>query len=285
VVTADAIVDGVHFLPGTIPTLVARKLLRANLSDLAAKAAEPFGYWLTVAWPLGWGGVEKAAFADGLAIDGALFGVRLLGGDTVSTPGPMTASITALGYAPEGGAVRRTGARSGDVVLVSGTIGDGWLGLQAARGELEGAADHLAALIDRYQLPQPRLDLRPVLQDHATACLDVSDGLLADLGHLAGASDVRLELQLEHTPLSPAARAWLAGRPDREDGLAALAAGGDDYELAFTVPEAKVDAVVAEAAACAIPLAHVGRVTAGAGLVVTYASREVRPALTGWRHG
>jgi len=149
VITKDAIVEGVHFLPDDPPDLVARKLLRVNLSDLAAKAAEPFGYVLAVAWPGRWGARERAAFARGLADDQAEFGVRLLGGDTVSTPGPMTASVTALGYAPEGRAVRRSGARPGQGVYVSGTIGDGWLGLRAAQGELELPAAAAAALARR----------------------------------------------------------------------------------------------------------------------------------------
>ena len=284
-VTADAVVESVHFLPGTAPELVARKLLRMNLSDLAAKAAEPFGYWLTVAWPAGWGEAERAAFARGLAEDGERFDVQLLGGDTVSTTGPMTASVTALGYAPEGRAVRRRGARPGEVVMVSGSIGDGWLGLLAARGELEGEADHLAALAARYESPEPRLALRAVLLAHATACLDVSDGLIGDLAHLARASGVSVRLELDRTPLSEGATAWLAGQADRAGGLAQLASGGDDYELVFTVPEPAVAPVVAGALAAGVALAPVGRIVEGEGVAVSYEGAEVRPVRTGWRHG
>ena len=284
-VTADAVVEGVHFLPGTLPELVARKLLRVNLSDLAAKAAEPFGYWLTVAWPPGWGDEERAAFAAGLAADGEAFGVRLLGGDTVSTPGPMTAGVTALGYAPAGRAARRRGARPGEVVMVSGSIGDGWLGLLAARGELDGEAEHLAALAARYEVPEPRLALRAVLLAHATACLDVSDGLIGDLAHLARASGVGLTLELECIPLSDGAEAWLAGRADRADGLALLASGGDDYELAFTVAGPDVAAVAAAARAAGVGVTPVGRVVAGEGVAASFEGAEVRPVRTGWRHG
>ena len=279
-VTTDTIVEGVHFLPGTPPDLIARKLLRVNLSDLAAKAAEPFGCWLNIAWPAGWGEAERAAFARGLAADQAEFGISLLGGDTVSTPGPLTASLTALGYAPAGRAVRRSGARAGDLVMVSGTIGDGWLGLQAAQGELQLDEAHLRALADRYALPEPRLALRPMLLEHASACLDVSDGLVADLGHLARASGVGIELDLEQVPLSPAAAAWAEGRGEAR---AELAVGGDDYELAFTVAETALAAVAAAAGRVAVT--PIGRVTAGEGVATLLDGRPVRLQRTGWRHG
>ncbi|MDB5436798.1 MAG: thiL, partial [Phenylobacterium sp.] len=153
VVTKDAIVEGVHFPVGERSDLIARKLLRVNLSDLAAKAAEPFGCFLAVAWPNAFGPAEREAFAAGLGEDLQAFGVALLGGDTVSTPGPFTASLTALGWVPEGRMVRRAGAAVGDLVAVSGTIGDGTLGLAAARGEID---DPDGSLLDRYRLPNPR---------------------------------------------------------------------------------------------------------------------------------
>src|SRR6059058_548763 len=137
VVTKDAMVEGVHFPVGEAPDLVARKLLRVNLSDLAAKAAEPFACFLAVAWPPAYGPAERAAFARGLGEDLRAYGVALLGGDTVRTPGPFTASLTALGWVPEGRMLRRAGARPGDVLAVSGTIGDGTLGLAAILGEIE----------------------------------------------------------------------------------------------------------------------------------------------------
>ncbi len=283
VITADAVVEGVHFLAGTAPELVARKLLRVNLSDLAAKAAEPFGYLLTVAWPESWGEAERAAFARGLAEDQAEFGIGLLGGDTVSTSGPMTAAVTALGYAPR--AVRRSGAREGDLLVVSGAIGDGWLGLQAAKRELALGGDHLAALERRYALPEPRLELRALLRDHATAALDVSDGLIADVAHLARVSGVGIRLDLERTPLSPMALAWLAGSPNRGDALEALASGGDDYEIAFTVDPSGLAAVTEAGRPPRTPLTVIGAVEAGRDVRVVYQGRDRRPERTGWRHG
>ncbi|MGH6909398.1 MAG: thiamine-phosphate kinase, partial [Phenylobacterium sp.] len=129
VITKDAVVEGVHFPEREAPDLVAKKLLRVNLSDLAAKAAEPFGCFLAVAWPKSFGPADREAFARGLGEDLQTYGVSLLGGDTVSTPGPFTLSLTALGWVPAGRMVRRAGAKAGDILAVSGTIGDGALGL------------------------------------------------------------------------------------------------------------------------------------------------------------
>lgn len=283
VITKDTVVEGVHFLSGTPPDLVARKLLRVNLSDLAAKAAEPFGYLLAIAWPVGWGRVERAGFARGLALDQTHFGVKLLGGDTVSTPGPMTASITALGYAPRGTAVRRRGAKPGDLLLVSGVIGDGWLGLQAATDGTNFASGG-EALVKRYELPEPRLPLIATLRFHASAALDVSDGLIADVGHLARASRVRVELDLGRLPLSAGGWAWVARQADRGLALETLAAGGDDYELAFTVSADAVPLVEAEAVRTGAPVTVIGRVVEGEGVSVELDGAPRSPASAGWRH-
>ena len=276
VITQDAVVEGVHFLPDDPPELVARKLLRVNLSDLAAKAAEPFGYLLSVAWSPRWDAPARAAFARGLADDQAEYGIRLLGGDTVSTPGPMTASVTALGYAPEGRAVRRAGARPGDGVYVSGSIGDGWLGLLAAQGRLDLSAADVASLADRYRLPRPRVELRGLLAASASACADVSDGLAADLGHVAAASGVGAVLDLEAVPLSGPARSWLETQPDRAAALIQLTTGGDDYEVVFTA--------AAPPEAGPVPVTRIGEVVSGLGVLVRHAGAEVQLPLAGWRH-
>ena len=282
IVTKDAMVAGVHFLPDDPPDLIARKLLRVNLSDLAAKAAEPYAYFLAAAWPNGWGEAERAGFAKGLAKEQARFGLRLLGGDTVSTPGPLTLSATLLGYAPAGRMVRRGGARAGDVVLVSGTIGDGWLGLMAAQGKL---LDDARTLATRYQLPEPRLLLRSALLAHATAAADVSDGLIADAGHIGKASKLRVELNLDRLPLSTAASRWMAAQPDRVEALSALASGGDDYELVLTAPPGQVTAISDMAAEAAVPLTPVGRMVEGEGTSVLIDGQLHRPARAGWTHG
>jgi thiamine-monophosphate kinase len=226
-----------------------------------------------VAWPAGWDEAARRRFADGLAADQAEFGVVLLGGDTVATPGPFTASVTALGYVPAGEAVRRSGARPGERVFVTGTIGDGWLGLRAARGELpELSPEHQAALTGRYRLPLPRLEFRQRLLAQASACADVSDGLAADLGHVARASGVAASIDLEALPLSEGARAWLSGQSRQPEALAALATGGDDYELVFTAGDAVEGA------------AEIGRITAGEGVRVLFRGEEVPLQRRGWSH-
>lgn len=272
IVTKDAMVEGVHFLAGDPPDLVARKLLRANLSDLAAKGAEPYGYFLAVAWPPAMGWPERQAFAEGLRVDGEAFGVVLLGGDTVSTPGPLTASLTLLGWTPAGAMVRRGGAKAGDLVLVSGVIGDGWLGLRAARGAVDDPDGYLAG---RYRLPTPRLDLRDALRAHASAAADVSDGLIADASHIGTASGLRVRLDLDCMPLSPAARAWLDAQPERALALRKLASGGDDYEIVCTAPPE---------AAGALGLTVIGEVMAGEGLEILADGMTIDPGPGGWTH-
>ena len=220
VMTADAMVEGVHFLPGTSANLVARKLLRVNLSDLAAMGAVPLGYLVTISVPRALGDDWFAGFAAGLAEDQAAFGIALLGGDTTETPGVLTLSLTAVGHVEAGRAILRSGARPGDWLWVTGTIGDGALGLHAALGDLP---DPDGWLRGRYDLPTPRLGLPLAGWAHAAA--DVSDGLFQDLGHICRASRVAAIIEAERIPLSLAATA--AGPAWREKAWV----GGDDYEL------------------------------------------------------
>lgn len=278
VTTTDAMVEGVHFLPGDPADLVARKLLRVNLSDLAAKAAEPYGYLLVVAWSPAWGEDRRSAFARGLGEDQARFGLRLFGGDTVSTPGPMTAAATLFGWAEAGRMVRRSGARAGDLVLVSGQIGDGWLGLQAAQGQIDLPAAHLAYLADRYRLPEPRLPLRDALTRYASAAADVSDGLLADAGHIAESSGLRAEIDLDQLPLSVAAM----GLAER---AVELASGGDDYEVVCTAAPEHAAALTAAAEQAGVPIRVVGRMVEGSGVAAFMQGRPVAIERLGWRHG
>lgn len=279
VVTKDAIVEGVHFLPGDTPSDIARKLLRVNLSDLAAKGAEPYAAFLAVAWPQTIGDGARETFAAGLGEDLKRFCVVLLGGDTVSTPGPLTASLTALGWVEAGRMVRRATARAGDRLLVSGAIGDGGLGLEAARGGLTrlSPADRLR-LIKRYRLPEPRLDLRAALLAHATAAADVSDGLLADAGHIGEASGVGLQIALERLPLSIAALAWLGAEDDQAAARAWLASAGDDYEVVCTARPEACPALV-EAG-----FTEIGAVVDGEGVSATFQGRAIEVGRRGWTH-
>ena len=275
VIAADAMVAGVHFLPDDPPELIGRKLLRVNLSDLAAMGAAPIGYLMTVATPAATPDVWFAAFAAGLAADQAEYGIHLLGGDTVATPGPVTLSLTILGHVAPGQAVRRAEAQAGDALWVTGTIGDGALGLRAARGEI---ADPDAWLAGRYRLPRPRIGL--AISGIAAAAIDVSDGLVQDVGHLCRASGVGAEIAADRVPLSPAARA--AGPAWLETCLT----GGDDYELAIAVPPEREAALHAAAARAGVAVTRIGAFIAGPPRVaVLDADGTVLPlAREGWSH-
>jgi thiamine-monophosphate kinase len=281
VITKDAMVEGVHVLPGEAANIVARRLLRTNLSDLAAKAAEPFGYFLMTAWPPSYDAARREAFAQGLAEDGERFEISLLGGDTVATSGPLTVSATMLGWAPQGRAVLRSGARAGDLLIVCGAIGDGWLGLKAARGESLAYASDLA---NHYRLPEPLLRLREPLRADARACADVSDGLIADAFHIAEASQVGVEVALDRIPLSPGGAKWLAGQADRASALACLSTGGDDYALVCAVAPERASRFLVAARALGVATEQVGRFVAGPTRGATVDGLGVSPAITGWRH-
>jgi thiamine-monophosphate kinase len=267
VVTTDAVVEGVHFLPDDPPEAIARKALRVNLSDLAAKGATPAGFVLTLA-------LQRAddafltAFARGLGEDARLFGCPLLGGDTVATPGPLTVSITAFGRVPEGRMVHRSGARPGDRVMVTGTIGDATLGLDILKGGVVAAAlanDHASRdyLIGRYRVPQPRNALTLSVRDLASAAMDVSDGLAGDLAKLCAASGVSAVIDAPRVPTSAAAAALLACGAV---GIAALVSGGDDYEILCTVAEAHCDRLVEEARRAGVALTSIGKIIAERGV-------------------
>lgn len=277
VVTTDTLVEGVHFLPRTPASDLAWKALAVNVSDLAAMAADPFVYTVALATRPEIDDAWIAGFAGGLAAAQAAFGLVLAGGDSVGMPGPLSVTITAQGLVPAGAALRRAGARPGDVVFVSGEVGAGALGLLAARGELAGFAPAVvAALSERYLRPAPRTALTPVLRGRATAGLDLSDGIAGDAEHIAAASGVALDIDLGRLPLAPAVRAVLAGRPDL---WPVAAAGGDDYELLLTGP-ADLPAAVPDGLP---PLTPVGTVTVGSGVRFTRDGSPVT-GLAGWRH-
>jgi len=267
VVTTDAIVEGVHFLPEDPPDTVAQKALRVNLSDLAAKGAAPAGFVLTLALRE----VDEdwlTAFAEGLGRDAGAFGCPLLGGDTVSTPGPVTVSITAFGRVPPDQMIHRGGARPGDRVVVTGTIGDAALGLDVLRrGRVAAAlaADLPAreALIGRYRVPQPRNALAGALRACAHAAMDVSDGLAGDLAKLCAASGTSAVIDVASIPLSPAAKAALASNAAN---MQMLISGGDDYEILCTIPEQGFEEFARAAGQAGVPVASIGRIVAGAAM-------------------
>lgn len=282
-VTMDAMVAGVHFLPDDPPDLVARKLVRVNLSDLAAKGARPFAIMLAAAFPQGTDLDWLRRFAHGLAEDVAEFAIALIGGDTVAIPGPLTLSLTAFGKVEKGRAILRSAAQLGDVVWVSGSIGDGALGLRAARGGWDGlAAEHVEFLAERYRLPRPRVGLGSRLPGLAHAGMDVSDGLVQDLGHICRASGLAAEIEAARVPLSPAARAAMAAD---DSLLATVLTGGDDYELLFTAPPSASAAIQAVGREAGVDVTAIGSMVAGEGVSVQ--GRDGRPlalARGGWRH-
>ncbi len=275
VLTCDAMVAGVHFLPDDPPDLVGRKLLRVNLSDLAAKGASPIGYLMTVSTPRDTPETWFTGFVAGLAQDQREYHVTLLGGDTTATPGPISLSLTILGHVAPGQMVRRAGAQAGDGIWVTGTIGDGALGLLVARGRLSDPTGHL---LSRYRLPQPRVGLP--ITGIASAGMDVSDGLVQDLGHICRASNLTAEIDASLVPLSEPARAAGPGY------LPTCLTGGDDYELLLGVPTAQEAALQQAARDAGMAVTRIGHFRPGKPEVIVRGTdgQPMPLARTGWSH-
>ncbi len=286
VVKTDTIVSGIDFLPHTPAGLVGRKALRVNLSDLAAKGATARAYLLALTLPHSIEEQWIAAFAEGLRRDQAEYGVHLIGGDTGSTTGPAVVTVCAFGDVPLGRIVRRGGARPGDLVFVTGTIGDAVLGLAAARGELEGLdADCRSFLVGRYQTPQPRVQVGPGLAGLATASVDISDGLVADLNHICTCSGVAALVAAPSIPVSAAARSVLNAEPRQ---ILAMLTGGDDYEILFTAPAGAVTAIEELSRSSGVPITAIWHVSASEGpSAVTVLDASEHPLSLpagGWTH-
>jgi thiamine-monophosphate kinase len=280
IVTKDAIVEGVHFLPDDPISTVAQKLVRVNVSDIIAKGGKPDGALLALIWPKSRPDEQLGDFSRGLGKDLDRWGAHLLGGDTTSTDGPLTLTLTLLGRVGERGPVRRSGAKAGDDIWVTGTIGDGWLGLKAVTGGFGAlSAEARNLLASRYRLPEPpRLPLADLVAVYATGSIDVSDGLVADAGHVAEASSVALVIESPRVPISAVGQAYLTnGKAD----LRALLTGGDDYQTLFTAPASAREAVAASGLAT-----RIGRAEQGAGVTVIDASGAPISfeGFGGWRH-
>jgi thiamine-monophosphate kinase len=265
VVTTDAIVEGVHFLANDPAGTIAQKALRVNLSDLAAKGATPAGFVLTLALRAA-DDAWLEPFARALGADASRFGCPLLGGDTVSTPGPLMISITAFGRVAPGKMVHRSGARPGDRVVVTGTIGDAALGLDILRGgkvaaALAGDVALREMLVGRYRVPQPRNALAQAILDHAHAAMDVSDGLAGDLAKLCAASRMSAVIDAPSIPLSAGAAAALAAGAV---GIEALVSGGDDYEILCAIPEDGFEPFAGAAEVAGVAVSSIGTVIAAA---------------------
>ena len=267
VVTTDGVIAGVHFFPDDPPDKIGRKVLRMNLSDLAAKGARPLGFLIAVALPTKVDEAWISAFAAGLGEDAAHYGCPLLGGDTDRTPGPISASMTAFGAVPHAAMVRRSTAKLGDCIVVTGTIGDSALGVRLRRDE--GLAQRWrlsdvlqAHLEQRYLLPEPRNALAEAVLHHAAAAMDVSDGLVGDLAKLCRASGVAAEIDVAQVPLSDSVRMAIAADPSL---IETALTGGDDYEIVLTLAPEKLAAFRAEAQKAGVAVTEIGRIAAGQG--------------------
>jgi thiamine-monophosphate kinase len=269
VITQDAMTAGIHFFANDPADKIAQKLLRVNLSDLAAKGAEPLGYLVSLLMPADTPETWVASFAAGLARDQQQYNIQLMGGDTSRINGPLTLSLTAIGAVETGRIWQRRGANIGDEVYVTGTLGDAALGLLARRGEIPTHP----YLLERYLLPQPRFLPLTSYPLPFTAAMDISDGLLQDAGHLAAASGVKLVLEATKLPLSAAAG------PYRHSHLSTIATEGDDYEILFTLPPH------AALPKTPFPLTRIGRVEKGEGVVLLNdEGAPLRFSRTGWQH-
>ncbi|MEM8936732.1 MAG: thiamine-phosphate kinase [Pseudomonadota bacterium] len=271
IVSKDVLVGGVHFRTKDPLDLVARKLLRVNLSDLAAKGAKPIGYFLGCVWP---SSIKRDAielFARGLSEDQTQFRIALYGGDTTAhraRSAPLTLSATIFGLPPKRGLTRRITASVRDDLYVSGTIGDAGLGLKALEKEIAVTTVDRASLAGRYHLPEPRLQLGSALAGLASAAIDVSDGLLADAGRLAAAAGLKAEIEAERVPLSAPAKSWVEGAEAPESAIASLASFGDDYEILFSAPSTLRRSVAVAADASRTPVTRIGMLTRGAGVAL-----------------
>ncbi len=287
VVKTDPVVEGIHFLPGADPSDIAWRALAVNVSDLAAKAAEPIAYLMALALPAAPTRSWLTRFAAGLAEAQAAFGCHLIGGDTDRTGGPVSIAITVFGLAPAGRMVRRATARPGDALLVSGTLGDASLGLALARGDARTRTWSLQGveatyLEQRFLRPTPRLGLREALRHAAGAAMDLSDGLLKDLGRMCRASGVGARIEAARVPLSTPVAKALAVAPDV---LVDVLASGDDYEILVAARRAALPDLLSRASAAGIPLTVVGEVVDGAGVTVIGSDgRPISLARSGWDH-
>ncbi len=287
IVTTDTLSAGVHFPVDEAPEDTAAKLLGVNLSDLAAMGARPWVYTLSLCLPEDWQPSFLEEFARELGRQQEAYGLHLVGGDTVAGKGPLTLTLTVIGTVDEGGELKRGGAQAGDHVYISGTLGDGALGLRVMQGEIDGlAGNHAEELLARYRRPQPRVQLGLRLAGLATAAIDVSDGLVADLGHLAKASGQDAVIEAGRVPFSDAARAAFALEPDL---LETVLTGGDDYELLFTAPPSAADDIEGLSKELDLALTRIGQMGAdgdGAGdvRVIDDDGREMTFAEAGYRH-
>lgn len=284
VTTTDTLVEGVHFTPDSDPYLLGQKALRTNLSDMAAMGGQPRWYMLSLSLPsttpIQW--VES--FSKGLRTAEQQFNTDLIGGNTTSNQSSIVISLTLMGWVVKDRSILRSGAKEGDILCVSGTIGDSSLGLklQLKQTSLDSADDQKTVL-DRHTLPEPRVALGLLLRDTglARSAIDISDGLLADLTHLCQASGVGAHIMAEKIPLSPAAQRW---SNNQTTALSQLMSGGEDYELLFTIDPTVRSQLQAVSEECKTPITEIGRIIASPDIIVTHFGKTMTHNIDGWVH-
>ncbi|MGE5267106.1 MAG: thiamine-phosphate kinase [Deltaproteobacteria bacterium] len=286
VITTDAVAAGVHFFADDAPEDIAWKALTVNVSDLASKAAAPRVYQMALSFPEAPSHEFMQRFANGLAEAQAAFGIVLSGGDTDRRPGPLSITVTAIGEVEMGVRLTRDGARAGDAIFVTGTLGDAACGLKLRRGDEDArawaiAADERAHLVSRYLRPRPRLEAAQLLRRFASASLDLSDGLAKDLGRLAAAASAGAIVDRERLPLSPAVQSVLTTDPAL---IQAVLGGGDDYELLFTARPDAETAIVDHAREAGLRVTRIGTMRAERGLTLASATGEKPLQPSGWDH-
>lgn len=268
VISTDTLVEGVHFPDGKFDSELAQKLIRVNISDIVAKGADPIGYSLSLTINENVSEMALESFCAGLASDQDEYGLKLWGGDTTQTSGPNVLTITIFGTVPSGAMVKRSGAQVGDVLCVTGCIGDSYLGLKTLLKQIEiGVIEtDIAHWLQAYHVPRPAFKLRRGIRTLATAALDVSDGLIADAQHLSKASNVAVIINLNEIPVSPSTQTWLDGQPNRITALKSLATGGDDYQVLAAMNPSKFDELRHISVTCGVRLTKVGRIEQGNGI-------------------
>lgn len=281
VVTTDSINAGIHFLGDEPPSQLARKLLRVNLSDLAAKGATPYCYFVNLSLPIDTNEDWIADFAKGLREDQTRYNLSLAGGDTTASHGPLSLTLTALGLVPQGQAITRSGAREGDLLCVTGTLGDAALGLLILQNKLRIIDKD--SLVLRYRLPQPRILFGTALRGIAHAAMDISDGLLQDAGHLCRASNLGADIRHSALPLSAAAQVCLTVNPNLSP---LIYSGGDDYELLLAIPESKFAEAQSLANQHGMNLHNIGSFTNRKGEIRLLNAQdiEIQTSQKGWQH-
>jgi thiamine-monophosphate kinase len=284
-VTSDTLVEGVHFPTGEDPFRAGWKALAANVSDLTAMGATPGPYLLNIVWPKAGFAGRVDRFVDGLAQAQKAFAMTLVGGDTTSADGPWTLSITAFGVVKAGRTPRRGGAKPGDFLLVSNRIGDAYLGLQQHLGRAIFSDSSLSQHVDqKFAAPTPPVVLASILQDYASAAIDVSDGLLGDINHILQASGLSTHIDLGDLPLSEAGRDWVARQDNEPAARLALATGGDDYEIVACVPQESVAQFSAACAQAGQGVTVLARLEPGTGLRVTFRGKAMDADILGFTH-